>query len=74
MVLERSFHTANTLEDGVIMSHKCRMFLFDDVERFHEKSAEVGLSEQDLWTLVISGLEVSHLVDYVETVLTSRMN
>jgi hypothetical protein len=56
------------------MSHKCRMFLFDEVESFHERSAEVGLSEEDLWTLVISGLEVSHLVDYVETVLTSRMN
>jgi hypothetical protein len=53
---------------------KCRMFLFDDVERFHEKSAAVGLTEADIWNLVASGLEVSHLVDYVETMLSSRMN
>jgi hypothetical protein len=50
------------------------MFLFDDVESFHEKSTEVGLTEDDIWNLVASGLEVSHLVEYVETVLTSRMN
>ena len=53
---------------------KCRMFLFDEVEHFHEKSAEVGLTEADIWELVASGLEVSHLVEYVETVRTSRMN
>ena len=56
------------------MTCKCRMSLFDEVELFHERSAEVGLTEADIWDLVGSGLEVSHLIDYVETVLTSRMN
>jgi hypothetical protein len=53
---------------------KCRMFLFDEVERFHERSAEVGLTEADIWKLIAAGLEVSHRVEYVETMLTSRIN
>ncbi|MGA9040739.1 MAG: hypothetical protein WB421_09410 [Terriglobales bacterium] len=56
------------------MDYKCRMFLFNDVERFHERSAQVGLSEDDIWDLVASGLEVSHLVAYVDAMLSSRVN
>ncbi len=56
------------------MNHKCRMFLFDDVERFHERSAKVGLTEDDIWDLVASGLELSHLEAYVNAMLSSRIN
>jgi hypothetical protein len=56
------------------MNYKCRMFLFDDVERFHEKSARVGLTEDDIWNLVSSGMELSHLEAYVDAMLSSRVN
>jgi hypothetical protein len=56
------------------MNYKCRMFLFDEVDRFHERSAEVGLTEDGIWDLVASGLEVSHLVEYVDAMLSNRVN
>jgi hypothetical protein len=56
------------------MDYKCRMFLFNDVERFHERSARVGLTEDDIWDLVASGMEVNHLVEYVDAMLSSRIN
>lgn len=56
------------------MKSKCRMYLFSEVERFHERSADAGLSEDDIWDLVATGIEVSHLMEHVETVLTNRMN
>jgi hypothetical protein len=65
---------AATYKDDLIMNCKCRMFLFNDVELFHEKSAQVGLTEDDIWDLVASGMEVSHLVEYVDAMLSSRVN
>jgi hypothetical protein len=56
------------------MNYKCRMFLFNDVELFHAKSAQAGLTEDDIWDLVASGMEVNHLVEYVDAMLTSRVN
>jgi len=61
-------------KDELTMNCKCRIFLFNDVERFHERSAQVGLTEDDIWELVASGMEVNHLVEYVDAVLSSRIN
>ena len=61
-------------KEELTMICKCRMFLFNDVELFHERSAQVGLTEDDIWNLVASGMEVNHLVEYVDAVLSSRIN
>ncbi len=56
------------------MKQKRQRYPFSEVERFHKRSAQAGLSEDDIWDLVAEGIEVSHLMEHVETVLTNRMN
>ena len=56
------------------MECECRVPIFVAVEGLQEASEKVGLTEEDVLGLLISGLEVSEVVDYVEAMLTRRVH
>jgi len=56
------------------MENKYRVPIFAAVERLQEASEQVGLSEDDITGLLATGLDVSDVVTYVESMLSNRVH
>jgi hypothetical protein len=56
------------------MENKYRVPIFVAVERLQEASEQAGLTEDDVFGLLASGLDVCDAVSYVESVLSNRVH
>jgi len=44
------------------------------LERLHDASTELGMTEDDVVTLLASGMSLSHLLDYVDDMVSNHAN